>query len=72
MRAFKPVKMLDADEYRVLKRAVASRKIAAGKARHAKIVLLSNQGLAARKRTLYPPDSTFRWMWLYPGSRYCR
>jgi hypothetical protein len=49
MRAFKPVKMLDADEYRVLKRAVASRKIAAGKARHAKIVLLSNQGLAAAR-----------------------
>ena len=72
MRPFKRVKMLDADEYRVLKRAVASRKIAAGKARRAKIVLLSNQGLTARERTLYPPNSTFRWMSLYPGSRYCR
>ena len=41
MRPFKRLKMLDADEYRVLKRAVASRKIAAGKARRAKIVLLS-------------------------------
>ena len=46
--------MLDADEYRVLKRAVATRKIAAGKARRAKIVLLSNQGLTARERTHYP------------------
>ncbi len=33
MRPFKRVKMLNADEYRVLKKAVASRKIAAGKAR---------------------------------------
>ena len=48
MRPFKRVKMLDADEYRVLKRAVASRKSAAGKARRAKIVPLSNQGLTAR------------------------
>ena len=72
MRPFKRVKMLDADEYRVLKRAVASRKIAAGKARRAKIVLLSNQGLTAHERTLYPPNSTFRWMCLYPVSRYCR
>ena len=72
MRPFKRVKMLDADEYRVLKRAVASRKIAAGKARRAKIVLLSNQGLTARERTLYPPNSTFRWMPLYPASQYYR
>jgi hypothetical protein len=43
MRPFKRVKMLNADEYRVLKKAVSS-KIAAGKARRAKIVLLSNQG----------------------------
>jgi DNA-directed RNA polymerase specialized sigma24 family protein len=49
MRPFKRVKMLNADEYRVLKKAVASRKIAAGKARRAKIVLLSNQGLTARE-----------------------
>jgi transposase len=49
MRPFKRVKMLNADEYRVLKRAVASRKIAAGKARRAKIVLLSNQGFTARE-----------------------
>jgi len=42
MRPFKRVKMLDADEYRVLNRALASRKIAAGKARRAKIVLLSD------------------------------
>lgn len=34
--------MLNTDEYRVLKRAVASRKIAVGKVRRAKIVLLSN------------------------------
>jgi hypothetical protein len=73
MRPFKRVKMLDAHEYRVLKRAVASSKIAAGKARRAKkIVLLSDQGLTARERTLYPPNSTFRWLRLYPVSRYCR
>ena len=72
MRPFKRVKMLDADEYRILKRALAGRKIAAGKARRAKIVLPSNQGLTARERTLYPPNSTFRWMCLYPVSRYRR
>lgn len=72
MRPFKRVEMLDADEYRVLKRAVASRKIAAGKVRRAKIVLLSSQGLTARERTHYPPNSTFRWMCSYPGSRYRR
>jgi hypothetical protein len=60
MRPFKRVKMLDADEYRVLKRGVASRKIAAGKARRAKIVLLSNQDLTVCERALYPPNSTFR------------
>ena len=49
MRPFKRVKMLNGDEYRILKRAVASRKIAAGKARRARIVLLSNQGLTARE-----------------------
>ena len=31
MRPFKRLKMLDADEYRLLKRAVVSRKIAAGR-----------------------------------------
>ncbi len=72
MRPFKRVKMLGAGECRVLKRAVASRKIAAGKARRAKIVLLATRGLTARERTLYPPNSAFRWMYLYPGSRYCR
>jgi hypothetical protein len=71
MRPFKRVKLLDAHEYRLLKRALASRKIAAGKARPAKIVPLSNQCLTARERTLYPPNSTFRWMCLYPVSRYC-
>ena len=49
MRPFKRVKMLNADEYRVLKKAVSSRKMAAGKARRAKIVLLSNQGHTARE-----------------------
>ena len=55
MRPFKRVKILDAGEYRVLKRAVAGRKIAAGKARRAKIVLFSNQVLTARERTNYLP-----------------
>ena len=49
MRPFKRVKMLHADKYRVLKKAVSSRKMAAGKARRAKIVLLSNQGHTARE-----------------------
>ena len=52
MRPFKQIRMLDADEYRVLKRAVACRKIAAGKARRTKIVLLSNQGLFPPARGL--------------------
>ena len=38
MRPFKRVKLLNADEYRVLKKALQSRKIAVGKARRAKIV----------------------------------
>lgn len=42
LRPFKRAKMLDAAEYRVLKRAVASCKIAAGMAGRAKVVLLSN------------------------------
>lgn len=42
MRPSKRVKMLYADEYRVLKAAVARRKTPAGRARRAKIVLLSN------------------------------
>ncbi|MDP9411658.1 MAG: helix-turn-helix domain-containing protein [Actinomycetota bacterium] len=43
--------LLEVDEYRVLKKAVASRKMAAGKARRAKIVLLSNQGHTVREIT---------------------
>lgn len=42
MRPFVRVKMLDADEYRVLKKTVASRKLPAGKVRRAKIILSSN------------------------------
>jgi hypothetical protein len=72
MRPFKRVKMLDADEDRVLERALARRKITAGKSRPAKIVVLPHQGLTARERTLYPPNSTFRRMHLYPASRYRR
>jgi transposase len=49
MRPLKRVKLLNADEYRVLKETAASRKMAAGKVRRAKIVLLSNQGLTARE-----------------------
>lgn len=47
MRPFVRVKMLHAVDYRVLKKAVASRKTPAGKARRAKIILLSNQGYTA-------------------------
>lgn len=49
MRPFLRVKMLHADDYRVLKKSVASRKTPAGKARRAKIILLSNQGYTARE-----------------------
>ena len=49
MRPFKPVKMLNADEYRALKETVARRKTPAGKARRAKIILLSSQGYTARE-----------------------
>ncbi len=49
MRPFVRVKMLHADDYRVLKKSVASRKTPAGKARRAKIILLSNQGHTARE-----------------------
>ena len=49
MRPLKRVKMLNAEEYRFLKEAVARRKTPAGKARRAKIVLLSNQGYTARE-----------------------
>lgn len=49
MRPFVRVKMLDADEYRVLKKTVASRKLAAGRVRRAKIVLSSDQGYTARE-----------------------
>lgn len=49
MRPFVRVKMLHADDYRVLKKAVASRKTPAGKAKRAKIILLSNQGYMARE-----------------------
>jgi transposase len=49
MRPFVQVKMLNSDEYRVLKKTVASRILPAGKVRRAKIVLLSNQGYTARQ-----------------------
>ncbi len=48
MRPFVRVRMRGADEYRVLKKTVASRKLAAGKVRRAKkFVLISNQGHTA-------------------------
>ena len=72
MRPFKRVKMLEADEYHVLKRAVASRKIAAGKARRARRSCCSNQASPPARGLSTPPNSTFRWMCLYPVSRYCR
>ena len=49
MRPFVRVKMLNAEEYRVLKKTVASRKLPAGKVRRAKIILSSNQGHTARE-----------------------
>ena len=49
MRPFVRVKMLNADEYRVLKKTVASRKLPARKVRRAKIILSSNQGHTARE-----------------------
>ncbi len=47
MRPFVRVKMLHADDYRVLKDTAVSRKMPAGKMRRAKIILLSNQGHTA-------------------------
>ena len=49
MRPFRGVKMLNADEYRVLKEALARRKTPAGRARRARVILLSNQGFTARE-----------------------
>lgn len=49
MRPFRRVKMLNADEYRLLKEAVARRKTPAGRARRARVILLSNQGFTARE-----------------------
>lgn len=49
MRPSWRIRMLNADEYRVLKRAVVSRKFVVGKVRRAKMVSLSNQGDAARE-----------------------
>ena len=49
MRPFVRVKMLNADEYWVLKKTVAGRKLPAVKVRRAKIILSSNQGHTARE-----------------------
>ena len=49
MRPFKRVKVLHADDYRVLKKAIASRKTPVGIARRARIILSSNQGHTARE-----------------------
>lgn len=50
IRPFVRVKMLNADEYTVLEKTVASRKLPAGRVRRAKkIVLSSNQGHTARE-----------------------
>lgn len=49
MRPFVRVKMLHADDYKELKGLAKSRKLAAGKVRRARIILLSNQGYTARE-----------------------
>lgn len=49
VRPFVRVKMLNADEYRIHKKTVASRKLPAGKARRAKVILSSSQGHTARE-----------------------
>ncbi len=51
MRPFKRVKMFNADEYRVLKNALVSRKIAAGKARRAQLALLHAREALVATRT---------------------
>ena len=71
MRPFKRVKMLDADEYRVLKRAIASRKIAAGKARREDRAALQPGPHRPREDSL-PSQCYLSVVCIYPVSRYCR
>lgn len=49
MRPFVRVKMLHSQNYKQLREMTRSRKLAAGKVKRAKIILLSNQGYAARE-----------------------
>lgn len=49
MRAYVRVRPLTDDEYQLLKRQAASRKLAAGRVKRAQVVLLSNQGYRAEE-----------------------
>lgn len=49
MRPFVRVKMLTSEDYKQLRKLAKSRKLPAGKAKRAKMVLLSNQGYTARE-----------------------
>jgi transposase len=49
MRAYVRVRPLTDEEYQLLKRQAASRKLAAGRVKRAQVVLLSNQGYRAQE-----------------------
>ena len=49
MRAYVRVRPLTDEEYQLLKRHAASRKLAAGRVKRARVVLLSNQGCRAEE-----------------------
>jgi transposase len=49
MRAYVRVRPLTDDEYQLLKRQAASRKLAVGRVKRAQVVLLSNQGYRAQE-----------------------
>jgi transposase len=49
MRAYVRVRQLTDEEYQLLKRQAASRKLAAGRVKRAQVVLLSNQGYRAQE-----------------------
>ncbi len=65
MRPFVRVKMLNSQDYKQLRELARSRKLAAGKVKRAKIVLLSNQGYTAREiaeKLDYNERTALRWI----------
>ena len=65
MRPFVRIKMLHSQDYKLLREMSRSRKLAAGKVKRAKIILLSNQGYTAREiaeKLDYNERTTLRWI----------